>query len=218
MSERTLGKVRPVTIVRASGQPGSGVPCSAASGYMEENPDGGSGFQGLLRCQAADRRMPSTKMQPFVSGEHNWISSDGGHSLLEMGRRKDLCMMGRMLKDAFCTAKLRAGQVLHCSEYRLLCSECCSTDLTLSVSFAFICTLFCHFSPSVLSPGIIISFVLLSCDLACATDAVSLLGWDPGWQEVWDKPLGCSIGLESWSRPEGNGPRERVTPFLLFHP
>ena len=72
---------------------------------------------------------------------------------------------------------------------------------------------FANFLPSVLSPGIIISFcndlsVLLSCDLAYASDAVSLLGWDkrdPGWQEGWDKLFGCPSALESGSRPEGLG-------------
>lgn len=72
---------------------------------------------------------------------------------------------------------------------------------------------FANFSPSVLLPGIIISYcndlsVLLSCDLAHTTDAVSLLRWDehdPGWQAGWDKPLGCPSALESGSRPEGLG-------------
>lgn len=50
--------------------------------------------------------------------EHNQISSGGGHDPSEMGMGKYLSDTGRMTKDmdGLRTAKLRAGQVLHCSK------------------------------------------------------------------------------------------------------
>lgn len=48
--------------------------------------------------------------------EHNWTSSDGEHDLSEAGMGKDISETGRMPEDrnALCTAKPRAGHVVHC--------------------------------------------------------------------------------------------------------
>lgn len=77
-----------------------------------------------------------------------------------------------------------------------------------------------------LSPGKVVSYcndlsVLLSCDLAYATDAVSLLGWDKCAQagrragtSHWDAPLHWKVEavLRGW------GSRETVTPFPCSNP